>query len=48
MANNINNLNDRRRNDWIRLIQRLLGQATESQLRDIYMMLCGYLGVKRE
>lgn len=41
-------LTERRRNDWIRLIRQLLDNATELQLRDIYMLLRGYLGIKNE
>lgn len=41
-------LTERRRNDWIRLIRQLLDSATELQLRDIYMLLRGYLGIKNE
>lgn len=41
-------LTERRRNDWIRLIRQLLDRATEVQLRDIYMLLRGYLGIKNE
>lgn len=37
-------LEERQRNDWIRLIQRILERANVAQLRDIYLLLCGYLG----
>lgn len=49
MANeNTTNLTDRRRRNWIRLIQQLLDNSSETQLRDIYMLLRGYLGIKNE
>lgn len=39
---------ERQRNDWIRLILNLLDRANVVQLREIYLLLCGYLGVKNE
>lgn len=39
---------DRQRKDWTRLICRLLDRADIAQLREIYLLLCGYLGVKNE
>lgn len=39
---------ERQRKDWIRLILRLLDRATPAQLREIYLLLCGYLGVNNK
>lgn len=44
MSQRQSTLDERRRNDWLRLISRLLERATTDQLRGIYLLLCGYLG----
>lgn len=36
------------RNGWIRLIRKLLAQADGEQLREIYLLLRGYLGHKEK
>lgn len=43
-----NDRTQQQRNDWIRLIRHLLDRADLVQLRGIYLLLCGYLGVDRD
>lgn len=39
---------DRQREDRIRLISRLLDRASTAQLREIYLLLCGYLEINQD
>lgn len=41
---NDNSRIERQKHDWIRLILSLLERADPAQLRDIYLLLTGYLG----
>lgn len=48
MAKTPTTLIERQRNDWIRMICRMLENANPNQLREIYLLLSGYLGVRKE
>lgn len=48
MAKTTTNQADRQRKDWTRLICQLLDRATPAQLREIYLLPCGYLGVNNK
>lgn len=42
------NRTQQQRNGWIRLIRQLLAQANDEQLREIYLLLRGYLSHKEK